>query len=115
MFLCRSCQIHRASVASKNSNVRHGIKLSQFVSACTAGAPAARSNGIFGESRRARRQLHPRVSAAVIDRHPWRWKVGVGKRTHGDADSLTVAVFGVEDGGATNRAEPESETGALIA
>jgi hypothetical protein len=55
------------------------------------------------------------VSAAVIDRHPWRWKVRVRKRPHGDTDSLTVTVFGVEDGRATNRAEPEGEAGALIA
>jgi hypothetical protein len=34
MFLCRSFQIYRASIAWKNSNVKHGIKLSQFVPAC---------------------------------------------------------------------------------
>ena len=37
MFLCRFFVIYLASVALKNFNAWHGIKLSQFVSACTAG------------------------------------------------------------------------------
>jgi hypothetical protein len=43
-----------------------------------------------------------------------RWKVWIGKRTHGDAHRLSVTFFGVKDVSPTDRAEPESEPGSLI-
>jgi hypothetical protein len=40
--------------------------------------------------------------------------VRVGKRTDGDAHRIIVPFFAVEDRGPADRAEPESELGALI-
>jgi hypothetical protein len=73
------------------------------------------SSGVPFERLGARRQLHPRVSTAIVDRDPRRWEVRVGKRTYGDAHGFFVSLFGVEDVGPADRAEPEPESGTLIA
>jgi hypothetical protein len=54
------------------------------------------------------------VPAAVVDGNSRRWKVGVHKRTHGDAHRVILTIFGVEDSRPTNGAEPEYELGSLI-
>jgi hypothetical protein len=71
--------------------------------------------GILGEGPRARRQLYPRVSTAVVDGDPGCGKGRVGKSTHGHAYGFVVAVFGAKDVRAADRAEPEYEPGPLIA
>jgi len=63
-----------------------------------------------------RRQLHPGMPAAVVDRNLRRRKARVGKRANGDAHGrVLVAFLGVEHGRSANRAEAEPESGALVA
>jgi hypothetical protein len=70
--------------------------------------------GISLERFRAWRQLNPRVPAAVVDGDLRRRKVWVSKRTHCDAHSSSVTVFGVEYGSPTDRAKPEYKLGSVI-
>ena len=78
---------------------------------------AARSSlgGILVELRRSRRQLHPRVPAAVVNRNAGRRKARVGECSDSDAHGPIVTFFGVKDRGPADRAEPESELRPLVA
>jgi len=63
-----------------------------------------------------RRELHPGMPAAVVDRNLRRRKVGIIERSHGDSHGpVLVAFLGVEHGRAADRAEAESEPRALVA
>src|ERR1700733_5903412 len=54
------------------------------------------------------------MPAAIVDGPLRGWKLPVSESAHGDAHGLSVAFFGVKDGRAANRAEPEGEPRALI-
>src|SRR5688572_22079525 len=62
------------------------------------------------------RKLDPGVPAAVMDRDLRRGETRVGEGAHRDADrGLLVTLFGVEERRPADRAEPERESGSLIA
>jgi hypothetical protein len=55
------------------------------------------------------------MPAAVVDGNLWRWKLRIGKRSHGDTHGLVVADLSVEDSRTAHGAEPEQELRSLIA
>src|SRR6267378_1259593 len=69
---------------------------------------------VFVERRRACRQPHPRVPAAIVDRPFRRGKARVGKGADRHAHRLVVTLFGVKHGRPANRAEPESELRSVV-
>src|SRR5579883_3486465 len=81
-----------------------------------ATAPGCRSGGIRVVSSEARRELHPGMLAALVDRVLGRRKARVGKRAHRHAYlRLPAAFFRVKHGAPANRTEAEAEPAAVIA
>jgi hypothetical protein len=70
---------------------------------------------ILVECLNAWRQLHPGMTATVINRNLWRRKIRVSECSYGHAHGLRIAIFRVKQGGPANGAEPEDEPGTLIA
>jgi len=62
----------------------------------------------------ARRQLHPGMTAAVIDRNPGRREIRIGECAHGNTHGFRIAVFRVKQRGPANGTEPEDEPGTLV-
>src|SRR6187455_567974 len=71
--------------------------------------------GVLFERLHAGWHLHPLVPPAVVDRDLWRREIRVAESADRDADRIVVTLLAVEDRGAANRAEPETESRALVA
>ena len=69
---------------------------------------------IFLESLNAGRQLHPRMTAAVVHRNLWRRKTRIRESSDSHAHSLRIAVFRVKQSGPANGTKPEDKASALI-
>ena len=83
-------------------------------------APQPASLGLLSLDRillvrpRDRRELDPGMTPALVDGNPRRRKARIGERADRNADRPLVTFLRVEHRGAADRAEAESEPGALI-